>query len=266
MVGTGILYKCEVPSPECYTTFWMMTIYSDTLHWSGITPILIWTLLPKLTFYLIKRSFHRIFATEDTYSSGHLVMSHFGICKCTNVERKRKAIWLSPMTKTPIPTEHSQNQWTTQKRHQKLKYTTIADRLRKVSWSNNSHPTGVVKPVYEYPSLTPISPELVMFLTFDFRTSLGTSVLLATHHWKFSLQSTSFIPLTFWCVHSWMDRCFVQVQFCNVCCGIRSVWPILFLWCKRTTQNAKTSFAMNWSELWKLPTILHNFTRSAAIR
>ena len=26
-------------SPECYTTFWRMTIYSDTLHWSGITPI-----------------------------------------------------------------------------------------------------------------------------------------------------------------------------------------------------------------------------------
>ena len=23
----------EVPSPECYTTFWMMTTYSDTLHW-----------------------------------------------------------------------------------------------------------------------------------------------------------------------------------------------------------------------------------------
>ena len=28
-------------------------------------------------------------------------------------------------------------------------YTTIADRLRTVSGSNNSHPTGVVKPVYE---------------------------------------------------------------------------------------------------------------------
>ena len=28
-------------------------------------------------------------------------------------------------------------------------YTTIADRLRTVSWSNISHPTGVVKPVYE---------------------------------------------------------------------------------------------------------------------
>ena len=28
-------------------------------------------------------------------------------------------------------------------------YTTIADRIRTVSWSNSSHPTGVVKPVYE---------------------------------------------------------------------------------------------------------------------
>ena len=25
--------KYEAPSPECYTTFWMMTTYSDTLHW-----------------------------------------------------------------------------------------------------------------------------------------------------------------------------------------------------------------------------------------
>ena len=33
MVGTGILpnYKMS-PSPECYTTLWMMTTYSDTLH------------------------------------------------------------------------------------------------------------------------------------------------------------------------------------------------------------------------------------------
>ena len=40
MVGTGILSNnMRSPSPECYTTFWMMTIYSDTLHWSGITPM-----------------------------------------------------------------------------------------------------------------------------------------------------------------------------------------------------------------------------------
>ena len=56
------------PSPECYTTSWMMTIYSDTLHWSGISPILtlllIWTSLPNMTFYLITRGFHRTFATN----------------------------------------------------------------------------------------------------------------------------------------------------------------------------------------------------------
>ena len=40
MVGTGILSNnMRSPSPECYTTFWMMTVYSDTLHWSGITLI-----------------------------------------------------------------------------------------------------------------------------------------------------------------------------------------------------------------------------------
>ena len=32
MVGTGILSNnMRSPSPECYTTFWVMTIYSDTL-------------------------------------------------------------------------------------------------------------------------------------------------------------------------------------------------------------------------------------------
>ena len=31
-------------------------------------------------------------------------------------------------------------------------YTTIADRLRTVSWGNDSHPTGVVKPVYGIPT------------------------------------------------------------------------------------------------------------------
>ena len=60
---------------------------------------------------------------------------------------KMEEIWLSPMTKAPTPTEKAT--WQHQKRHQNFDYTTIADRLRAVSWSNNSHPTGVVKPVYE---------------------------------------------------------------------------------------------------------------------
>ena len=35
----NLIKQYEVPSPECHTTFWTMTIYIDTLHWSGITPI-----------------------------------------------------------------------------------------------------------------------------------------------------------------------------------------------------------------------------------
>ena len=51
-----------------------------------------------------------------------------------------------------IPYTHRKNKkttWQHKKRHQNFDYTTIADRLRTVSWSNSSHPTGVVKPVYE---------------------------------------------------------------------------------------------------------------------
>ena len=34
MVGMGILpNNMRSPSPECYTTFWMMTTYSDTPYW-----------------------------------------------------------------------------------------------------------------------------------------------------------------------------------------------------------------------------------------
>ena len=41
MVGTGILSNnMRSPSPEYYTTFWMMTIHSDLLHQSDITAIL----------------------------------------------------------------------------------------------------------------------------------------------------------------------------------------------------------------------------------
>ena len=34
-------------------------------------------------------------------------------------------------------------------------YTTISDRLRMVSWSNDSYQTGVVKPVYGIPTFPP---------------------------------------------------------------------------------------------------------------
>ena len=63
-----------------------------------------------------------------------------------------KEIWLSPMTKTPIPTENSKTKGQHKNATKNFEYTTIADRLRTVSWSNDSHPTGVVKPVYVYPT------------------------------------------------------------------------------------------------------------------
>ena len=50
------------------------------------------------------------------------------------------------MTKTPIPTENSKNNGQHKNATKNFDNTAIADRLRTVSWSNNSHPTGVVKP------------------------------------------------------------------------------------------------------------------------
>ena len=44
--------------------------------------------------------------------------------------------------------------WQHKNTNQNLDYTTIVDRLRTVSWSNGSYPTGVVKPVYGIPTLS----------------------------------------------------------------------------------------------------------------
>ena len=54
--------------------------------------------------------------------------------------------------KSPYTTGNAKKQVTTQKRHQKFDYTTTEGRLRTVSWSNNNHQTGVVKPVYWIPT------------------------------------------------------------------------------------------------------------------
>ena len=66
-------------------------------------------------------------------------------------QRKKEEIWLSPVTKAPTPIEKPKKQRDKTKKNatKYFDYTTIADRLRTVSWSNSSHPTGVVKPVYE---------------------------------------------------------------------------------------------------------------------
>ena len=68
-------------------------------------------------------------------------------------QEKKEDIWLSPKTKAPTPTEKSKKQRDNKNTPPKReKYTTIMDRLRTVSWGNNSHPTGVVKPVNGQPT------------------------------------------------------------------------------------------------------------------
>ena len=52
--------------------------------------------------------------------------------------------------KSPYTTAKSKKQRDNIKNATKnFDYTTIEDRSRTVSWSNSSHPTGVVKPVYK---------------------------------------------------------------------------------------------------------------------
>ena len=58
------------------------------------------------------------------------------------------------MTEAPTPTEKSKKQRdNTENATKNFDYTTIADRLRTVSWGNDSHPAGVVKPVNGIPTL-----------------------------------------------------------------------------------------------------------------
>ena len=64
------------------------------------------------------------------------------------IQEEKKEIWLSPMTKASIQTE--QNKWQYKNATKNFDYTTIADRLRKVSWCYCMYPTGVVKPDYVY--------------------------------------------------------------------------------------------------------------------
>ena len=68
-------------------------------------------------------------------------------------EKERNLTW--SYDENPYTNRKFNNQLTTQKRHcytlpKHFDYTTIAHRLRTVSWSNNIHPTGVVKPMYGY--------------------------------------------------------------------------------------------------------------------
>ena len=75
---------------------------------------------------------------------GVIVYDHVPECHA-----KKEEIWLSPMTKTPTPTEKSKGQSDNiDNATKKFDYTAVADRLRTVNWSNYGHPTGVINLVY----------------------------------------------------------------------------------------------------------------------
>ena len=83
---------------------------------------------------------------DENWSFVYLYVCNY---KTYNVDiwyAKKEEIWLSPMTKARAPTEKFQKQRAnTNHTTKNFDYTTIADRLRTVSWSNNIHPACLVK-------------------------------------------------------------------------------------------------------------------------
>ena len=66
----------------------------------------------------------------------------FGVQSLLLYYEKKEEILCSPMTKAPTLNENPKSNVTTQNATKNFDYTTIAHRLRTVSWRNNSHPTG----------------------------------------------------------------------------------------------------------------------------
>ena len=74
-------------------------------------------------------------------------------------EKKKKSasvLWQKPLHSQKIPNSNVK----TQTCHQNFDYTTIADGLRAVSWSNDSNKAVVVKPEYGIPTF-PITAKAV---------------------------------------------------------------------------------------------------------
>ena len=71
---------------------------------------------------------------------------------CYHIYEKRKSsdsiLWQKPLR----PLKNKKINVTTQNATKNFDFTTIVDRLRTASWSNDSQPTGVVKPVYGNPT------------------------------------------------------------------------------------------------------------------
>ena len=92
-------------------------------------------------------------------------------------KRKRKRsdsiLWQTPLH----PQKTLKSKATTQKRHLNIDYTTIAKRLRAVSWGDDSNPIGVVKPVCGIPSF-PLTTKAVKSKWHTFNTQNTNTQIL----------------------------------------------------------------------------------------
>ena len=94
--------------------------------------------------------------------------AHLQLHSATHKEKK-KEIWLSPISETPIPTENSKTKGQHKTATKNFDYTTIVDRLRTVSWSVNSHPTCVVRPGFKGTNLPTLRKNSVIKSTWHDR-------------------------------------------------------------------------------------------------
>ena len=106
----------------------------------------------------------KLFLLHILYACGNKITPFSSVCvnsqnfkilnlNCTVLLTLGEKSWLSLMTKSLTRTEYSQKQSDNTKTPPKTSITqTIADRLNMVSWSNDSHSTAVVKPVYGIPT------------------------------------------------------------------------------------------------------------------
>ena len=67
---------------------------------------------------------------------GEMKFFRLSVLRGSKYEEKKREIWPSPMTKPPISTENSKTKGQHKNATKNFDYTTIADRLRTVRWSN----------------------------------------------------------------------------------------------------------------------------------
>ena len=158
-----IIENCKVIGKmiPVHNSFSLYTYHHETLHRlpmsSGCALLILESKGQRLISEIVCMPLH----TQICHESFRVSCCDSGVkrsrSQCSDnwkkVIREKEEIWLSPMTEALTQTEKSKKQRDNTKNATKnFDYTMIADRLRTVSWGNDSHPAGVVKPVYGIPA------------------------------------------------------------------------------------------------------------------